>query len=96
MQFTCATCGKLHEGLPCYGADRPDPYWDVPEDKREEDVFLTSDSCVIADRFFFVRGCIVVPVLGRTTTTPLSGVTLVRSSAGCAPHCLRTQRQRFT
>ena len=64
MRFTCATCGRVHDGLPCYGADRPDPYWEVPEDKREQDVFLTADSCVIADRFFFVRGCIEVPVIG--------------------------------
>ena len=64
MRFTCVTCGKIHEGLPCYGADRPDPYWDVPEEKRAEDVFLTSDSCVIADRFFFVRGCLEIPVTG--------------------------------
>lgn len=64
MRFTCATCGKLHDGLPCYGADRPDAYWDVPENKREADVFQTSDSCVIASRFFFVRGCIEIPVIG--------------------------------
>jgi hypothetical protein len=45
-------------------ADRPAPYWDVPANKREEDVFLTSDSCVIADRFFFIRGCLDVPIIG--------------------------------
>jgi hypothetical protein len=64
MQFTCVTCGKKYDGLPCYGADRPDAYWDVPENKRQEDVFLTSDSCVIANRFFFIRGCIKIPVIG--------------------------------
>lgn len=64
MRFTCATCGKEHDGIPSYGGDRPAPYWDVPEDKREEDVFLTSDSCVIAERFFFIRGCIELPIIG--------------------------------
>ncbi|GAB5404914.1 MAG: DUF2199 domain-containing protein [Aureliella sp.] len=37
-------------------------YWDIPEDRRESDVLLTSDSCVIADRFFFVHGCLEIPI----------------------------------
>lgn len=64
MQYTCAACGLVHDGIPSYGADRPDPYWDVPVNKREEDVFLTSDSCVIANRFFFMRGCLDIPIIG--------------------------------
>jgi hypothetical protein len=36
----------------------------VPTEKREVDVFLTSDSCVIAERFFFIRGCLEVPIIG--------------------------------
>ncbi len=39
-------------------------YWDVPEDKRESDVHLTTDSCVIAGRFYFIRGCIDIPIIG--------------------------------
>jgi hypothetical protein len=61
-QFHCVHCGQLHDGLPAFHADRPTPYWDVPPDKRETDVFLTSDSCVIADRFFFVHGCLEIPI----------------------------------
>ena len=64
MRYTCVTCGLVHDGIPSYGADRPDDYWAVPVDKREEDVFLTSDSCVIADRFFFARGCLEIPIIG--------------------------------
>jgi len=64
FQFRCARCGLLHDGVPGYGTDRPAQYWDVPEDKRGTDVFLTSDSCVIAEQFFFVRGCIDVPIIG--------------------------------
>lgn len=54
--------GQEHDGIPAFHADRPTPYWDVPEEKREADVFLTSDSCVIADRFFFVHGCLEIPI----------------------------------
>jgi hypothetical protein len=53
-----------HDSIPALVADRPAQYWDVPLDKRENDVSLTSDSCVIADRFFFIRGCLDVPIIG--------------------------------
>ena len=62
-QYKCTCCGQTHIGIPAFHADRPTPYWDVPEEKRETDVFLTSDSCVIADRFFFVLGCLEIPIL---------------------------------
>ena len=60
----CTVCGELHEGIPALHADRPANYWDVPEQHRANDEFLTSDSCVIADRFFFVHGCLEIPVHG--------------------------------
>jgi hypothetical protein len=56
----------MHDTVPTLVADRPAQYWDVPLDKREEDVFLTSDSCVIADKFFFIRGCLEVPIIGTS------------------------------
>jgi hypothetical protein len=61
-RYPCVICGEEHDGIPAFHADRPTPYWDVPEDKRDSDVFLTSDSCVIAGRFFFVRGLLEVPI----------------------------------
>ena len=63
FSFKCDRCGELHD-IPAYHADRTDQYWDVPEQKRDSDVFLTSDSCVIADRFFFIHGCLEIPVVG--------------------------------
>lgn len=64
MKFLCATCNREHDGFPSWAADRPSDYWDVPAEKRESDVFLTSDSCVIADRFFFIRACLEIPIKG--------------------------------
>ncbi len=61
-RYQCTHCGQQHDGIPAFHADRPAPYWDVPEDKRESDVFLTSDSCVIAEKFFFVHGCLEIPI----------------------------------
>jgi hypothetical protein len=28
-------CGNEHDGLPDVGADRPDPFWMIPEDERD-------------------------------------------------------------
>ncbi len=68
MKYRCAICKKDHDEFPSWGADRPADYWDIPPGKREEDAFLTSDSCVIADRFFFIRGCLDIPILESTET----------------------------
>jgi hypothetical protein len=65
MKYFCRHCGSEHDGFPSWGADRPADYWDVPPEKRQTDVFLTSDSCVIADRFFFIRACLNIPILGE-------------------------------
>ena len=61
-KFRCVHCKEEHDGIPAFHADRPAPYWDVPVDKRDSEVFLTSDSCVIAERFFYVHGCLEIPV----------------------------------
>jgi hypothetical protein len=65
IKYKCKTCGKVHDGIPTFGADKPAQYWDVPKDKINTDVELTSDICIIANRFFFVRGCIEIPVLNQ-------------------------------
>jgi hypothetical protein len=65
MEFKCACCDEIVNGIPTFGWDYPISYLDVPEDKREEEVFLTEDLCVISDKWFFVRGCIEIPVIGH-------------------------------
>jgi hypothetical protein len=64
LESCCKSCGRVHDTIPAYHADRPAQYWDVPEDKRETEIFLTSDSCVISNRFFFVHGGIDIPIIG--------------------------------
>jgi hypothetical protein len=62
MGFRCHTCGDLHEGLPDIGWDKPDHYWDVPEEERESRIKLTSDTCIIDNEDFFIRGLIEIHV----------------------------------
>ena len=63
--FRCATCGKEHTGAPAFGWDYPVHYLAVPEAERAKRCFLTSDTCVVDDEAFYVRGCLEIPVLGE-------------------------------
>ena len=64
FRFFCRTCGDFHEGMPHLGAEAPLYVYAIPEEERGERVQLTSDTCIIDDRFFFVRGVIEIPVAG--------------------------------
>ena len=60
--FECATCGEYHVGMPSFGWDYPVQYLLVPEQDRAGRVQLTSDACIIDAKWFFVRGCLEIPV----------------------------------
>lgn len=62
MNYRCATCGEPHEDLPDIGVDYPDQYWDVPEEERKSRIKFTSDTCIIDDEHFFIRGVIEIPI----------------------------------
>ena len=64
ITFRCKCCGEEHTGLPTFAFAFPIQYLDVPESERDARVFLTSDTCVIDDEHFFVRGCLEIPVYG--------------------------------
>jgi hypothetical protein len=65
FRFRCATCHEEHRGMPSFGWDAPVYYPGVPEAERAGRCVLTSDTCVIDGRYFFVRGCLEVPVIGQ-------------------------------
>jgi hypothetical protein len=62
MTYQCAVCGESHEDLPDIGFQWPDPYFAIPEAEREERIFGNSDTCVIDDQDYFVRGVILIPI----------------------------------
>jgi hypothetical protein len=64
--YRCAVCGELHDDLPDIGADKPDQWWDVAEEERGRRIELTSDTCIIDGKEFFIRGVIKIPVHGRS------------------------------
>jgi hypothetical protein len=62
MHYTCSVCREIHDELPDIGADKPDHYWDIPEQERNKRVVLTPDTCVIDKETFFIRGVIEIPI----------------------------------
>ena len=64
FRFECASCGALHEGIPSFGWDFPAQYLAIPEGERARRVVLSDDACVIDNEWFFIRGCLEVPVRG--------------------------------
>ena len=62
MSYRCSVCGETHDDLPDLGSDRPDPWWDIPEGERDRRITLTSDTCIIDDEDFFIRGVIEIPI----------------------------------
>ena len=63
--FKCRTCGDVHEGIPSFGWDYPIQYLEVPEAERSHRCVLTADTCTINDEWFFVRGCLDIPIAGE-------------------------------
>jgi hypothetical protein len=62
MAYKCSVCNELHGDLPDIGADRPDVWWSVPEEERARRLVLTSDTCILDETNFFIRGVIDIPV----------------------------------
>ncbi len=65
MQFKCGSCEQIHEGVPTFGWNFPVQYIQVPEEEREKRISLGTDDCVIDEEYFFIRGCIDIPVHGE-------------------------------
>lgn len=62
FEFRCACCGEIHRGSPSFGYEKPMLYFSLPEDQRAERIRLTSDTCVVDDDTFFIRGLIEIPI----------------------------------
>ena len=74
--FECVTCGTYHVGIPSFGWDYPVQYLLIPEHERERRIELSSDACVIDRKWFFVRGCLEIPVLDHEESSITRGCCL--------------------
>lgn len=64
FRFRCRNCEEWHEGIPSVAANAPLYCYAIPEAERAGRCDLTSDTCVVDDEFFFVRGLLEIPVEG--------------------------------
>jgi len=65
FEFVCTSCGDVHHGMPAFSARAPLDYYAVPESERGSRCELDTDFCIIDDKFYYVRGCIEIPVHGE-------------------------------
>lgn len=61
--YLCGCCGKYHNELPMsYVSPVPDYCYDLPSEEQESRIEMNEDLCIIDDEYFFIRGCIEIPV----------------------------------
>lgn len=66
MKIRCATCDELHDLSEIQiGYDRPDPWYAVRPDEREQRWEIDSDLAVLDGERFFIRGLVFIPVHGE-------------------------------
>jgi len=65
-KYRCATCGKWHEGPAlAYGFEAPAVYYQIPAEQRQDRCELSSDTCAIDMKHFFIVGNLEIPIIGR-------------------------------
>jgi hypothetical protein len=63
--FACTECGEWHDDLPLqYSFNAPAAIMAIPLDQQQR-VVITPDQCVIDNRDFYLRGRILLPIIGR-------------------------------
>jgi len=66
FRFKCTSCGKWHEGMPTFGAIAPLYFYAIGAEERDNRCILGTDTCIVDNEHFFVRGCLEIPVHGET------------------------------
>lgn len=65
MAYQCTICGESHDELPALGFKCPDYADLVPIEERRERVKIDDDLCVVDNEYFFIRGSLIVPIIGQ-------------------------------
>ena len=64
FSFLCKCCGERHEGLPDLAFDAPYYYDDLSKDQKRTIATKDADLCTIANEDFFIRGILLIPIIG--------------------------------
>jgi hypothetical protein len=63
--FICKSCGQFHEGLRlAFGFEAPAHYYTLKPDEFSERCQLSTDQCIIDQKYYFIRGVLEIPVQG--------------------------------
>ncbi len=63
--YKCSCCGRFHERLPLsFAADSPDMYANMNREERDARTIRGSDQYIIDQKWFFIRGCLEIPIIG--------------------------------
>lgn len=62
FEFTCSCCDEIHKGVPGFGTKAPIYWYSIPESEKKERIELSSDTCILDQEHFFVKGCLELPV----------------------------------
>lgn len=62
FEFKCSQCDEVHKGVPGFGTKAPIYYFGIAEEERHQRAQLSSDTCIIDQKEYFVRGCLELPV----------------------------------
>ncbi len=65
FRFKCTACDEWHDGMPGFGVDAPLFFHAISSEERAGRCVLDSNTCVIDAEYFFVRGCLEIPVRGE-------------------------------
>ena len=63
-EFRCSVCGALHALSMKYSVAVPQAAIDLPKEQLDERLVISADQCVIDGKDFYLRGRILVPVIG--------------------------------
>ena len=64
FEFKCSECDEVHTGSPSFSHNHPALVYSIPEEERENRLYLTDDLCVVDDKHFFIRVVLEVPIIG--------------------------------
>jgi hypothetical protein len=60
----CTSCGNYHDQHPLsYGNKAPYYWYQINPEERDTRCIINSDLCIIDETYFFIRGCIEIPVI---------------------------------
>lgn len=63
LEWVCCVCSKRHAIPFSFAADSPDMYANMSRDQRDARARFGSDQCIIDQQWFFIRGCLEIPIL---------------------------------